>query len=281
MLYTTSTIKNIQLGKYKRLITIGCSFTRYKWATWADLLASEMPHAEHINQAQSGAGNLYISVNLNQLIHKLKLCETDLVGIMWSTFYREDRYHGEYGHSKWITPGNIFTQNQIPMDFVKEHCDTRGMMLRDLAIIDNTMGMLKSAPFDSFAMMGVSIKGQGYYAGFSDEQQVSDLSEIQSMYSNTGVLELDLLKHCGDTWPVHYTYINSPYKPQGGDGSVIQDYHPSSYVYRDYLIKLGFNMTGESEKLAEYSDNLMTTIHGDDVFLDPQWPWNAFTGAVL
>ena len=47
MYYNNTNISEISLGKYDRFITLGCSFTRYRWATWSDLLAKDMPDAEY------------------------------------------------------------------------------------------------------------------------------------------------------------------------------------------------------------------------------------------
>ena len=52
-----------QFNNYKRCFTFGCSFTRYKWPTWSDIIKQEIP--ETINYGKAGAGNLYIS---NQLV---------------------------------------------------------------------------------------------------------------------------------------------------------------------------------------------------------------------
>ena len=60
MYYNNTNISEISLGKYDRFITLGCSFTRYRWATWSDLLAKDMPDAEYINLGKCGAGNSYI-----------------------------------------------------------------------------------------------------------------------------------------------------------------------------------------------------------------------------
>ena len=50
----------IDFSKYKRLFVFGCSFTQYRWPTWADIIAKDNPHLEYFNTANSGAGNLYI-----------------------------------------------------------------------------------------------------------------------------------------------------------------------------------------------------------------------------
>jgi len=41
-----------------RLFTFGCSYTNYRWSTWADCLAPEFDYFE--NWGQSGGGNHYI-----------------------------------------------------------------------------------------------------------------------------------------------------------------------------------------------------------------------------
>jgi hypothetical protein len=41
-----------------RLFTFGCSFTNYRWSTWADILAPEF--GEFYNWGQRGAGNHFI-----------------------------------------------------------------------------------------------------------------------------------------------------------------------------------------------------------------------------
>jgi hypothetical protein len=45
-------------GVMSRLFTFGCSFTNYRWSTWADCLAPEFDYFE--NWGQSGGGNHYI-----------------------------------------------------------------------------------------------------------------------------------------------------------------------------------------------------------------------------
>ena len=149
MLYIPSTIKNLELKKYKRFFTIGCSFTNYLWPTWANLLAKEIPNCYFLNQGASGAGNLYMQIQLNHLMNTMDLGPDDLVMIMWSTFYREDRYVKE----QWVLPGNIFSQNVYPQEFTDKFCDVKGMTIRDMAIIDATTKLLEAQPFDSITML--------------------------------------------------------------------------------------------------------------------------------
>ena len=261
MYYNNTNISEISLGKYDRFITLGCSFTRYRWATWSDLLAKDMPDAEYINLGKCGAGNSYIQTMLSQAKRKLSLTNKDLVGICWSTFYREDKYiKGE-----WRTPGNVFGRKDVFSDeYFKQHVDVQGMTMRDCAIIDTVTQSLKQEEFDSFALMGLGLNGQGYYAGFSDEETY----HIQNLYNDLDIINPCLWTFNECKWPVHYTYKSSH------DGSDFEDYHPSSIVYRDWLEHIGFPLGDESKTYANFSHDIMKQTTLQEVFSDSQWPWD-------
>lgn len=122
----------------KRLFTFGCSFTDYRWPTWADIAGCEFDYYE--NWGQYGTGNLFILNSLTECIVKNKLTKNDTVVIMWTNVTREDRYV----KNKWLTAGNIFTQTTYPQEFVKKFCDVKGYFIRDLSIIHATRKMLES-----------------------------------------------------------------------------------------------------------------------------------------
>jgi len=269
MYYNNLNISEISLNKYERLITIGCSFTRYRWATWADVLAQDMPDAEFINLGKCGAGNSYIQTMLSQAKRKFSLTDKDLVGICWTTFYREDRWL----NGRWRTPGNIFNigNDIFSEDYYDNHVDVEGMTMRDCAIIDTVTQSLKQEEFDSFGLIGVDLNGQDSYAG-----TLNEIGDLQNLYN-----DLDTMQPCLWTyidagklrqWPVHYTYKGTH------DGSMVQDYHPSSPVYRNWLKHIGFPLGKDSKKYAEFSDDIMRQTTLQEVFEDPQWPWDEHGG---
>ena len=55
-------MNNIDIKKYKRFFAFGCSFTRYEWITWADIIAYHIK--ESYNYGRSGGGNSYIFYSL-------------------------------------------------------------------------------------------------------------------------------------------------------------------------------------------------------------------------
>ena len=148
---STKSFEYLDLNKFTRLITIGCSFTDYRYPTWADIMSKAMPKAEFINLGRGGAGNLYISNRITEAHRKLNLCDTDLVMIMWSTHCREDRYVD----AAWLSPGNIYTQEHYPESFVKEFCQPLGYLIRDLSLIDLANSYLNSLPCTYVGMLSV------------------------------------------------------------------------------------------------------------------------------
>jgi hypothetical protein len=116
----------------KRFFAFGCSFTEYKWATWANILAYEFG-CEFYNFGKSGAGNTYIANQVTQANNYFNFDENDLVIICWTNISREDRYIEKNG---WVTPGNIYSQQDYDRKFVKNWANDTHFALRDFAYID-------------------------------------------------------------------------------------------------------------------------------------------------
>jgi hypothetical protein len=80
-----------------RLFTFGCSFTRYHYPTWADIVGKNF--SEFQNWGQEGAGNNFVLNSLNECHLRNKLETADTVIIMWSGLSRIDYYQlNNWGH---------------------------------------------------------------------------------------------------------------------------------------------------------------------------------------
>ena len=123
-----------------RLFTFGCSFTQYCWPTWADILGRGFDYYE--NWGGCGGGNQFIFNSLIECNLKNKLQQTDTVIIMWSSITRLDRY---FNHS-WHPTGNFL--HPAALDATDTHIrdifDYRGLLIRDLAVIEAAVGLLES-----------------------------------------------------------------------------------------------------------------------------------------
>jgi hypothetical protein len=98
----------------KRLFTFGCSFTNYKWQTWADIIGTQF--SEFQNWGKSGAGNFFISSSLYECHSIHKITKDDVVLIMFSSI---DRFDFINQKSDFETNGSIYGENHsLYGDFV-------------------------------------------------------------------------------------------------------------------------------------------------------------------
>jgi len=169
-------LQTINPSKYKRLFAFGCSFTRYYWPTWADILSQDIPYYE--NWGWGGAGNLYISNAIMEANNRHKFTKDDLIVVMWSQKGREDRYV----NNEWmVTPGAML-EERYGTDWIKRFYDDRGAVIRDLALIQSTQIYLDTLDCDwinmainSFANGDVDKirkTAPGYFKGKADWNDV-------------------------------------------------------------------------------------------------------------
>lgn len=136
----------------QRLFTFGCSFTKYHWTTWPEIVAYELDVPLY-NYGRSGAGNQYIANMISQADAIHNFTENDLIMVSWTNVCREDRYRNQ----NWITPGNIFTQNVYDNKYVEKWVDPNGYILRDLCTIKFTINFLenKNCQFHMMSMCDI------------------------------------------------------------------------------------------------------------------------------
>lgn len=134
----------------KRFFAFGCSYTRYSWPTWADIIGHSYEDS-YYNYGAPGAGNIYIFNMLMQADQIHKISKTDLVIIQWSSILREDRYIDK----KWITEGGL--PNYYPEEYIKNYFDMRGFFIRDIAMIKAAKVLLEKigCEFRFISMCGI------------------------------------------------------------------------------------------------------------------------------
>jgi hypothetical protein len=244
--------KTIDFTRYKRIFAFGCSFTNYKWLTWSDILAKHMPNAEYINAGASGAGNLYILAQLSQHNAKYAFNDTDLVVVMWSTFMREDRYLLKC----WKTPGNIFTQSEYPDEYVKKYADTRGYLIRDLALIDGGTNILKNTPAHAINLMSVP-------ASYQSDNDVDDVIKMYWPLLNS--FPKTFVDYMGGQWKYGHEYYYTT-NPAFGNHTIYKDYHPHEIDHFNYLKSIGIPLTDSIENLVIEAKLRSDTFTNDNQF---------------
>lgn len=90
---------------YNRLFTFGCSFTLYKWPTWADYLYAGGVAKEYENWALPGGSNDFIFHSIIECDSLRGINSDDFVAIMWSQPWRIADYTDAGG---WDLPGNAY-----------------------------------------------------------------------------------------------------------------------------------------------------------------------------
>ena len=158
----------------RRLFAFGCSFTKYYWSTWADILGKEFDYFE--NWGKAGAGNMFIANSVVESSIKNKFTKDDTIMIMWSGMTREDRYLDKT--NKWMVGGNIYTYNCYDEEFVKKYIHVRGCYIRDLAQIHLVSHYLEKIGCSHAFMSMVDLNNptSKFHTDVSDE--IDDLLEF-------------------------------------------------------------------------------------------------------
>lgn len=293
MLHTD--FSTLDFSKYKRLVVIGCSFTQWHWPMWADVIHKQNPHLELVNYGCGGMGNIYIMNVLSQLVLADRINKDDIVGIMWSSFHRNDHYrHTDslrdpiMDHTKdycdenrigsmtsWRSAGDMIATH---WEVNKSLCDDRGFLIRDCGFIHNTTEMLKAADFDSFQMLSIGLREQVIY----DESIVMTYKEdVYKLY------EPYIEKHCIGG-PFFSVELNNKFDEtvwwvpawidpaQAKKEPPHMDHHPSTVRWCNYLDKIGYTVNPEVREWAEQCDNrVQNTKHALKLVVDRNWPWNS------
>lgn len=246
--------------KYKRVFALGCSFTGYRWPTWADIIGrSQCPGAEFFNLGRAGAGNPYIVTQLVQANNKFQFCETDLVMVMFTGFTREDRYI----NGNWVTPGNIFTQNFYPEDYVAKYSDPKGYAVRDIALMELAYTYLENLSADSLALLSVP-----------PDFQSDDVADIIGLHGNflrkmpTSLYDSVVYD---PTRPGYWEYGAHYHDPGQPNVKLYGDYHPGPKKYYQYLVNLGVPLNSQAELYAEQADNILKNCSSLNE-IQAQWP---------
>ena len=242
----------IAFEKYKRVFAFGCSFTEYSYPTWADIIAIEMPDAEIYNLAKRAGGNMLIAARIAEANLRFDFCDTDLVMVMYTMSFREDRHL----NGSWKSVGNIYEQSYYPMDkFVLPYCQPVGMLIRDSAIIELSSQYVRSLPCDNLLLKAAPVfAGSAAAPNFQkEENKVTDLYKKMFNRFPPTLCETEF----PDGLEPRLTF--TPEK------KLRLDYHPLPNRYRNYLLKIGINLTERSEK---YVEEAMSKVNNAKVWKD-------------
>jgi len=232
----------------RRIFTFGCSFTRYRWGTWANIIGAEFPNAEFYNIGKRSAGNQYIHNLVMQTDAVYDFTTNDLVMIQWSNPHREDRFVEE-----WMCTGNIYTQTVYPKDFEYDFFSKYGAYIRDFAFVHGAHSLLnKKTQFHMIPMLDFTIPSSWMHEGKSMgdwiplDEKVKALATVYKQSLNTLMPSIYKVLWNNDL-------ENKFFNDSRLVGLNFKDGHPSPWEHYNYLTTVFAHTwkTREQAKLAE------------------------------
>lgn len=250
---------NFSNKNYNRIFSFGCSFTRYYYPTWANIIASQFPKTDHfINFGVSGSGNSLLFTRLAQVHSKFKIQKDDLVLIMYPSYTREDRFLSE---GIWHTPGNIFNTRDISseaLNFYKSYGCYLHYMIRDMSYIFMIESFLEKLECDKFTLLSASLTDVENTVA---NQSASVLIEEKNKQNYENLLNTynPLLSKFPSAYHefLYKNYI-SIQKPSGVRLGNEHDSHPTPLQAVEYLQHIGLQL---NQSALEYAD-----IHNKIIF---------------
>lgn len=125
-----------------KLYTFGCSFTRYYWPTWAEMLGQSYDKFE--NWGNSGLGNRAIVERLMECIIHKNISKDDTVVVQWTEFHRFD-FHLPIPllPEGWSQSGNILASSSIPKEMLALW-NERSFIMHSMNYINMAVRLLES-----------------------------------------------------------------------------------------------------------------------------------------
>jgi hypothetical protein len=233
-----------------RLFTFGCSFTNYRWSTWADCLAPEFDYFE--NWGQSGAGNHYIFNSVMEADQRHQFGPNDTVIVCWTNVLREDRYYQD----RWITLGAVANTPIYTKEFIADVVCPKGFLIRDIAMVKATKILLESrlANWKFLSMLPLDIEEMWEYL-----PNIAGSKEVKTLYKDVFDSMLPSFREILRPRGWHHT-DNGTHFPKGHDA------HPTPAEHLMYLDKVlpGWVTKQETRvKIATETTHLRKDPHRD------------------
>lgn len=227
--------------KYNRVFAFGCSFTRYIYPTYADMIAQECTNAKFYNLGQSGAGNTLIAYRLVEANQRFKFNSNDLIVVMWTTVFREDRFV----NNKWQCFGNVYNNDYYDEAFIKKYTDPNGYMIQSCATMTLGNNYVKNLPCDNLILNSWPLFNKEYVEVLDSEY----LNDLKIIYSNLEEIPISLYEYLfPDLDAEKFSLRGAKYIDY--NGNMFNDCHVNPLASYDYLKGIGVPLTSISHDYA-------------------------------
>jgi len=232
----------------KRVFIYGCSFARWKWPTWSDIVQHSLHNYQPIINAQPGIGNTAIFCNMLKDDLYCNFNDDDIILVGWSGWAREDRMRD---NGIWDMRGNLLSGDTYTKDYAKEYWSmTNDTMRNTTAIISANKMFNISHQHHIFDYEDVVENNCGW------QQKLYGIMGIKTLES-----EYDFSKHW-ENMPEKELFPS--YAPGEAFDGLSSDYHPDIMSHLEHatsvLEKIGLPIrretvdfyTNEQERVINY-----------------------------
>lgn len=221
-----------------RFFAFGCSFTKFVYPTYADLLSLNFDFYE--NWGRGGSGNHFIFNSVVEANQRHRFNAQDTIIVQWTNTGREDRYVDK----SWIGDGNIYSQLTYNESWVKQFVCERGCLIRDFAFIKATQVLLAATGCNfKFISMVPLLKHDEWLDNNREKNH-----DVCSLYKDV----LDLVR------PSFFEIVyNNSWSTQMFHNGKHRDSHPSPNEHLEYIRKVlpEFDVTNLMTKFADNETN--------------------------
>lgn len=215
------------LHSKKRFFAFGCSFTKYAYATWADLIGPNFE--EYYNYGRGGASNTFIMNRVIEVSQKFSFnAETDFVMIGLTGFGRFSYFETDFG---WRTDGEVrnYVQGNSEGVRLKNFVDT--IWNENWAIYNSWMAL----KIIQDVLNKYNVQYQIFHA--IDNRHFLEHSELFNLHNETLQLAqefFDISPICFDCW-MKKNYVTKDYPVWWDNGNLRIDGHPSQQIHYDFI----------------------------------------------
>lgn len=238
-----------------RLLTFGCSYTHYSYATWSDLIS--VNYDEYYNFGRGGASNTYIMNKFIEADSLLNLNSEDTVIIMLTGIGRYSYYNRT---KNWTTNGDLFEYHHNTKDPVVKEFVTN-MYSEDWAIYSawvaaKTMKSILTAKNVKHKFL-MAIDNRNYKRVDGCKWREEDL--ITQINKTNEIYDLLDVKETLDEWMTRQNFKRTDYIKWLNNNQV--DGHPTPRMHsmfaKEYLSE--FYTSKSDDFLKEVEDTFVNT----------------------
>jgi hypothetical protein len=237
----------------KRLFAVGCSFTRYHWPTYADIIGKNFD--EFQNWGNSGLGNRAILERLTEISIYENLNKNDIVLVQWSDPHRFDLHlPHRLIEDGWFTGGSIHNNPHFTEEWKLDYWNEFSYVMHTLNFISLATVMLDK----------VGCK----YIMTSMNSIVDDINKFVELDEYRKIIETDNWTPPMKAFFENSNYDNKKFKKSIYEYGILKkqvdifDPHPTPLAHCQYADtflknKLDLNL---DKQWAEAADSLLDTI---------------------